>query len=414
MENLKVVTGNLKVVTGDAPVHEVPHHGRASYKQVVMTPALSGRARLGYTDASTQTTFSASNQADNVRVATSAPHHGALFRDLVAPFVPLSDKGQLADLQKSDNETAQNTAAGNSVMNSHAALLVRSDPHGAFSVPNDMQAKENAAIAEIRETLVERKRQHDSTANISCNYSPFIPPARMAKIIAETAEKLDMSSVTNVETITLFFQRGTTLHTTKAIAPLSGCVTAKVMKREVEKTKAPTSTPARPLTKPIEQREATYNKARKRISAQRPFNPAQTLGAVMTTNPWAILAETQEQTSMESQSDADVALARSDTVNKGDICRPSMTKYTTVRKPQNAVCQRTKKKVPKETICPVSAMSMTDLDAVIAEFNKLPSPATGLAPTSKVHSNKLRRKRRSTHKQLYRLWLQDEHRRYNW
>ena len=47
----------------------------------------------------------------------------------------------------------------------------------------------------------------------------------------------------------------------------------------------------------------------------------------------------------------------------------------TVRKPQNAVCQRKKKKVPKETICPVSVMSMTDLDAVIAEVNKLPSPA---------------------------------------
>jgi hypothetical protein len=43
-------------------------------------------------------------------------------------------------------------------------------------------------------------------------------------------------------------------------------------------------------------------------------------------NPCAILSETPEQTAMEFQSDADVALARSDTVNKGDICRPSMTK----------------------------------------------------------------------------------------
>ncbi len=342
-----------------------------------MTPAFSVRARPVYKDASTQTTFAASTQADNVRSATSAPHHWAFFRDLAAPFVPLSGKGQLADLQKqnaaltkelgkaiagqtpkSDNETAHNTAAGNSMVNSHAALLLRSDSHAAFSVPNGMQAKENAAIAEIRKTLLERKRQHDSCANITCNYSPFIPPARMAQIIAETAEKLDMSSVTNVDTVTVFFQRGTTPHTTKAIAPLSGHVTAKVMKREAEKTKAPTSTPARPLPEPIEQREATYNKARKRISAQRPFNPAQTLGAVMTTNPWAILAETPEQTAMEFQSDVDVALARSDTVNKGDICRPSMTK-------------------------------------------------TGLAPTSKSHSNKLRRKRRFTHKQLYQLWLQE-------
>ncbi len=306
----------------------------------------------------------------------SASHHGAFFRDLAAPFVPLSGKGHLTDLQKqnaaltkelgkaiavqtpkSDNETAQNTAAGNSVVNSHAALLVRSDSHVAFSVPNDIQAKENAAIAEIR-TLLERKRQHDSCANITCNYSPFIPPVRMSQIIAETVEKLDMISVTNVDTVTVFFQRGTTPHTTKDIAPLSSHVTAKVMKREAEKTKAPTSTPPRSMPEPIEQRETTYNKSRKRISAQRSFNPAQTLGAVMTTNPWAIIAETPEQTAMEFQSDADVTLARSDTVNKGDICRPSMTK-------------------------------------------------TGLTPTSKAHSHKLRRKRRFTHKQLYQLWLQE-------
>jgi hypothetical protein len=212
---------------------------------------------------------------------TSAPHHGVSFRDLAAPFVPLSGKGQLADLQKqnaaltkelgkaiagqtpkSDNATTQNTVADNSVVNSHAVLLVRSDSHDAFSVPNDIQAKENAAIAEIRKTLLERKRQHDSSANITCNYSPFIPPTRMTQIIAETAEKLDMSSVTNVDTVTVFFQRGTTPHTTKAIAPLSGHVTVKVMKCEAEKTKVPTSTPARPLPEPIEQREATYNKAR--------------------------------------------------------------------------------------------------------------------------------------------------------
>jgi hypothetical protein len=38
--------------------------------------------------------------AENVRLATSASHHGALFRDLSAPFVALSAEGQLADLQK--------------------------------------------------------------------------------------------------------------------------------------------------------------------------------------------------------------------------------------------------------------------------------------------------------------------------
>ena len=93
----------------------------------------------------------------------------------------------------------------------------------------------------------------------------------MAQLIAETAENLNMTTVTNVDTVTVFFQRDTTLHTTKAIAPLSGRVTVKVMKREAGKTKAPTSTPARTLPEPIEQREATYNKARKRIFAQGPL-----------------------------------------------------------------------------------------------------------------------------------------------
>ena len=107
-----------------------------------MTPAFSDRARPVYRDASTQTTFAASTQADNVCLTTSAPYHGAFFLDLAAPFVPRLGKGQLADLQKqnaaltkelgkaiagqtpkNDNETAQNTAAGNSVVNSHTALL---------------------------------------------------------------------------------------------------------------------------------------------------------------------------------------------------------------------------------------------------------------------------------------------------
>jgi hypothetical protein len=38
--------------------------------------------------------------AENVRLARSAPHHGALFRDLSAPFVALTAEGRLADLQK--------------------------------------------------------------------------------------------------------------------------------------------------------------------------------------------------------------------------------------------------------------------------------------------------------------------------
>ncbi len=119
---------NLKVFTGDAPADQVPHHGSASYRQTVMTPALGGRTRPVYKDTSTRTTFAASKQADNVHLTTSVPHQGAFFRDLVAPFVALSVEGQLADPQKqnavltkelekaiadetpkSDNETVQNT-----------------------------------------------------------------------------------------------------------------------------------------------------------------------------------------------------------------------------------------------------------------------------------------------------------------
>jgi hypothetical protein len=167
-----------------------------------------------------------------------------------------------------------------------------------------------------------------------------------------------MTTVTNVDTITVLFQQDTTFQTTKAITPLSGRVTVKVMKCEAGKTKVSTSTPASPLHEPIEQCEVTYNKARKRIFAQRSSNPAQASGDVMMTNPWGILAETPEQTAMESQSTTDVALTCSDTVNKGDVCRASMTK-------------------------------------------------TGLAPISKAHRSKLRRKRRFTQKQLYQLWLQE-------
>jgi hypothetical protein len=40
----------------------------------------------------------------------------------------------------------------------------------------------------------------------------------MAQLIAETAEKLDMTIVTNVDTVTVFLQHNTTFRTTKAIA----------------------------------------------------------------------------------------------------------------------------------------------------------------------------------------------------
>jgi hypothetical protein len=61
---------------------------------------------------------------------------------------------------------------------------------------------------------------------------------------------------------------------------------------------------------------------------------------------------------MDFQSAADAVLTRSDTANEDDVCRPIMIK-------------------------------------------------TGLAPISKAHSNKLRRKRRFTQQQLYQLWLQE-------
>jgi hypothetical protein len=101
-----------------------------------------------------------------------------------------------------------------------------------------------------------------------------------------------------------------------------------------------------------------YNKARKRIFAQKSSGPDKASAAGLMTNPWGILAESPEQTGMGFQSVADAVLARSDTANEDDVCRPIMTK-------------------------------------------------TGLAPISKAHSNKLRRKRRFTQQQLYQLWLQE-------
>jgi hypothetical protein len=94
--------------------------------------------------------------------------------------------------------------------------------------------EENDVIVEIRKTLLKRKGQHDNSVNITCNYSSFIPPARMSQSITETVEKLDM---TTVDTVTVLFQHDTTFHTIKAIAPLSGRVTVKVMKRETGKLK---------------------------------------------------------------------------------------------------------------------------------------------------------------------------------
>jgi hypothetical protein len=180
----------------------------------------------------------------------------------------------------------------------------------------------------------------------------------MAQLIAETAGKLNMTIVTNVDTVTVFLRHDTTSRTTKAIASLSGRVNVKVMKRPAERTKMSTTTPARPVLEPIEQREATYNKVRKRIFALRPSDPDKASGAGLMTNPWGILVETPEQTGMDFQSVVDAVLSRSDTTNEDDVSRPIITK-------------------------------------------------TGLAPISKAHSNKLRRKRRFTQRQLYQLWLQE-------
>ena len=139
---------------------------------------------------------------------------------------------------------------------------------------------------------------------------------------------------------------------------MSGRVTVKVLKRDAGKIKAPTSIPARPLPEPIEQHQTTYNKARDRIFAQRSSDPVKASGTVTMTNPWAVLADTPEQTVMGSQSEADAVLAHSDTVNNGDVGTPVAKK-------------------------------------------------TGLSPVSKTQSSKMRRKRRFTQKQMYQFWLQE-------
>ncbi len=52
---------------------------------------------------SSRSSLGKKQDAENVRLATSAPHHGAFIRDLSAPFVALSAEGQLADLQKQND-----------------------------------------------------------------------------------------------------------------------------------------------------------------------------------------------------------------------------------------------------------------------------------------------------------------------
>jgi hypothetical protein len=225
----QVVSGltSLEVFTGDAPTDQVPHHGDTSYRQTVMTPALGGRTHPVYKDVSTQTTFAASKQDDNVHSATSTPYYGAFFRDLVAPFVELSTEGQLGDPQK------QNVTLTKEI----EKTITDQTPKRDNETVQNIVTEENTVISEIRKTLLKRKRQHDSSVNITCDYSSFIPPVRMTQFITETAEKLDMTTVTNVDTITVLFQHDTTFHTTKVIAPLSGRVTVKVMKCEEGKTK---------------------------------------------------------------------------------------------------------------------------------------------------------------------------------
>ena len=73
-----------------------------------------------------------------------------------------------------------------------------------------MEAEENDAIAEIRKTLLKKQQQRDSSVNIPCHYSPYIVAARMAQLIAETAEKLGMTIAGNVDTVTIFLQHDTT------------------------------------------------------------------------------------------------------------------------------------------------------------------------------------------------------------
>jgi hypothetical protein len=104
-----------------------------------MTPALSGRTHHVYKGASTQTTFVSSPKTDNVCLTTSAPHHGAFFRDLSAPFPDLQkqnvalkkelEKTNGDQTPKNDKKTDQNTVSGKSS---------RSDSHVTLSVQNGM------------------------------------------------------------------------------------------------------------------------------------------------------------------------------------------------------------------------------------------------------------------------------------
>jgi hypothetical protein len=92
-----------------------------------MTPALGGRTRPVYKDASAQTTFAASSKVEKTCRNTFAPHHGAFSRDLPAPLA--NHQKQTAVLKKElekangdqtpkiDNKTVQNTVVGK---NSHS------------------------------------------------------------------------------------------------------------------------------------------------------------------------------------------------------------------------------------------------------------------------------------------------------
>ncbi len=100
---------------------------------------------------------------------------------------------------------------------------------------------------------------------------------------------------------------------------MSDRMAVKVLKREAEWTKMPTSTPARPLTVPIKQRVATYIKTRNRIFAQGSSDLVKASGVVKMVNPWGILADIPEQTITETAC-ADAKNLRA----QGRSCAPGM------------------------------------------------------------------------------------------
>jgi hypothetical protein len=128
--------------------------------------------------------------AENVRLATSAPHHGALFRDLSAPLVAPSAEGRFADLQK------QNAALKKELEKANAAPQVEVQILTAQLAETNAQRDAQAATQQLQTRALESEL-HKLKAKLAAPAPALSLPSSLTSY-AVTRVDVRETSTTNV------------------------------------------------------------------------------------------------------------------------------------------------------------------------------------------------------------------------